>query len=105
MAQRGGSGLAAGAQKPSRTGYGNAMSRTPFRADVDEMRLQLERAGTMFHRTAQEWSEAWQHYARHKAGDAGIVDHVSFIVMRRLGITDVFSNDRHFKTAGFNTLF
>jgi len=36
---------------------------------------------------------------------AGIVDHVSFIVMRRLGITDAFTNDRHFQAAGFTTLF
>lgn len=33
------------------------------------------------------------------------VDNVSFVVMRRLGITDAFTNDRHFKAAGFNTLF
>ena len=36
---------------------------------------------------------------------AGIVDHISFAVMRRLGIADAFTNDRHFKAAGFNTLF
>ena len=29
----------------------------------------------------------------------------AFLVMLRLGITDAFTNDRHFKTAGFNTLF
>ena len=40
-----------------------------------------------------------------EADDAGIVDHVSFVVMRRLGISDAFTNDRHFKAAGFNTLF
>lgn len=27
------------------------------------------------------------------------------VVMRRLGITDVLSNDRHFKAAGFRTPF
>ena len=26
-------------------------------------------------------------------------------VMRRLGIADAFTNDRHFKAAGFHTLF
>jgi predicted nucleic acid-binding protein len=84
---------------------GNAVSRTPFRADVDEMRRRLERAKTLFHPTEADWAQAWEHYARHEAADAGIVDQVSFVIMRRLGITDVFSNDRHFKAAGFNTLF
>ena len=39
------------------------------------------------------------------ATSAGIVDQVSFAVMRRLGITDAFTNDRHFKAAGFRALF
>ncbi len=39
------------------------------------------------------------------AGQAGIVDQVSFVVMRRLGITEAFTNDRHFQAAGFHTLF
>lgn len=30
---------------------------------------------------------------------------VSFAVMRRLGITEAFTNDRHFQAAGFATLF
>jgi predicted nucleic acid-binding protein len=84
---------------------GNAVSRTPFRADVDEMRRRLERAKTLFHPTQEDWAEAWHEYARHGAADAGIVDQVSFIVMRRLGITEAFTNDRHFKVAGINTLF
>jgi len=39
------------------------------------------------------------------AADAGIVDQVSFEVMRRIGVTQVYSNDRHFRAAGFETLF
>jgi predicted nucleic acid-binding protein len=30
---------------------------------------------------------------------------VSFAVMRRLGIQRAFTNDRHFREAGFETLF
>jgi predicted nucleic acid-binding protein len=33
------------------------------------------------------------------------VDHVSFAVMRRLGISKAFTNDRHFKAAGFEPMF
>jgi uncharacterized protein len=36
---------------------------------------------------------------------AGIVDHISFVVMRRLGMSKAFTNDRHFRAAGFETLF
>ena len=35
----------------------------------------------------------------------GIVDHVSFVVMRRLGLTQAFTNDAHFRAAGFEVLF
>jgi uncharacterized protein len=35
----------------------------------------------------------------------GIVDHVSFTIMRRLGISKAFTNDGHFRAAGFETLF
>lgn len=43
--------------------------------------------------------------ARGEAAEAGIVDHVSFVVMRREGLTQVFSNDGHIRIAGFETLF
>ena len=39
------------------------------------------------------------------ASQAGIVDQVSFIVMRRLGIIEAFTNDKHFEAAGFRVLF
>src|SRR4051794_184483 len=38
-------------------------------------------------------------------GNAGIVDCISFGVLRRLALTEVFSNDRHFQAAGFTILF
>jgi predicted nucleic acid-binding protein len=68
-------------------------------------RASLEDSGRLIEPTLEDWHQAWVAYARGDAAGAGIVDHVSFLVMRRLGITDVFSNDRHFKAAGFNTLF
>ena len=33
------------------------------------------------------------------------VDQLSFQVMRRLGLTEAFTNDQHFQAAGFTTLF
>ena len=54
---------------------------------------------------AEDWQAAWLAYENGEADDAGIVDHVSFTIMRRLEVTKVFTNDRHFRTAGFETLF
>ncbi len=84
---------------------GNAAARKPYRADVEQLRRDLLAAGRLIVPLAQDEEEAWREYRQGTVGEAGIVDHVSFVVMRRLGITDAFTNDRHFKTAGFNTLF
>ena len=84
---------------------GNACARQPCRADAARLRLDLLLIGGLISPTASEEDEAWAVYARGEAGQAGIVDHLSFIVMRRLGLNRVFSNDAHFRAAGFLTLF
>jgi predicted nucleic acid-binding protein len=84
---------------------GNAASRRPYRNQVNPLRQQLDSAGRLVKVTDRDWEQAWQAYDRNEAGNASIVDHVSFVVMRRLGITRAFTNDRHFKAAGFETLF
>ena len=84
---------------------GNAASRQPFRRDVVELRENLEASQLLIQPSDRDWELAWAAYERGEAGDAGIVDHVSFVIMRRLRITDAFTNDRHFKAAGFHTLF
>ena len=84
---------------------GNAAARRPYRKQVGLLRERLASRNELIVPTEQDWELAWSAYERGEAGDAGIVDHVSFVVMRRLGITDAFTNDRHFKAAGFKTLF
>jgi predicted nucleic acid-binding protein len=61
--------------------------------------------GLLIDLTEQEWQQAWSAYDRGDAGDAGIIDQASFVAMRRLGIRQAFTNDRHFTAAGFETLF
>jgi hypothetical protein len=61
--------------------------------------------GMLVEPSDSDWELAWQTYERGDADRAGIVDHVSFVVMRRLGLTQAFTNDRHFRAAGFQTLF
>jgi predicted nucleic acid-binding protein len=52
-----------------------------------------------------EWELAWQAYDHGEAANAGLVDQSSIIVIRRLGISQVFTNDSHFEAAGFEILF
>jgi predicted nucleic acid-binding protein len=84
---------------------GNAASRRPYRSAVDRLRQALDSAGCLLRPSAEEWDEGWRAYVRGDGAGGGIVDQVSFLVMRRLGIRQAFTNDRHFVAAGFETLF
>lgn len=84
---------------------GNAASRRPYRHRANALRVQLRETGLLFDPTDQETDVAWLAYDRREAGEAGIVDQSSFIVMRRLGVRQAFTNDGHFTAAGFETLF
>jgi predicted nucleic acid-binding protein len=84
---------------------GNAVARTTMRLDVDLLRARLDRAGRLIFPSDEDWNIARDSYRRGRAGQAGLVDQLSFAVMRRLGIHDVFTNDRHFPAAGFHVLF
>lgn len=48
--------------------------------------------------------QAIQMYHQHADKSWGLVDCVSFLVMRNRGITDAFTCDRHFEQAGFRRL-
>lgn len=84
---------------------GNSAARRPYRADVNELREFLRKEDLLVEPNPEEIEAAWLAYDRGEAAQAGIVDHVSFVVMRRLGIQEAFTNDRHFQAAGFTTLF
>jgi predicted nucleic acid-binding protein len=84
---------------------GNTAARRPYRADVSELRRYLIREQLLVDPTPEEVEDAWADYDRGSAGEAGIVDYLSFRVMRRLGLTEAFTNDQHFQAAGFTTLF
>ncbi|MBL9125810.1 MAG: type II toxin-antitoxin system VapC family toxin [Planctomycetaceae bacterium] len=84
---------------------GNAAARRPYRAEPDILRDLLERRGELITPTDEDWRQAWHEYRKTPENRAGIVDCVSFVVMRRLGLNEAFTNDRHFAAAGFVTLF
>jgi predicted nucleic acid-binding protein len=83
----------------------NAAARKPYRAEADELRACLEASGSLLEDTAEGWKAAWAGYRRGEADGAGVVDQLSFRLMRRLGIRHAFTNDRHFRAAGLITLF
>jgi predicted nucleic acid-binding protein len=84
---------------------GNAAARRPYRSAVSRLRKQMEPGHCLIVPTVEDWQTAWLAYERGEADSAGIVDHVSFTIMRRLGLSKAFTNDRHFRAAGFDTLF
>jgi predicted nucleic acid-binding protein len=84
---------------------GNAAAHRPFRQRVNVLRQKLIQEGLLIEPTPREIEAAWAAYDRGDAAQAGIVDHVSFQVMRRLGLTQAFTNDNHFQAAGFQVLF
>jgi uncharacterized protein len=84
---------------------GNAAARRPYRPAVDRLRIALESAGCLIRPSEDEWLAAWQAFVRGEGAAAGIVDQVSFQVMRRLGIQQVFTHDHHFAAASFEVLF
>jgi len=84
---------------------GNAVSRRSYRADVCDLRQKMLATNSLIEPTLADVDQAWIDYRAGVAGDAGIVDHVSFVVMRRLGLIDAFTNDWHFAAAGFTNLF
>jgi uncharacterized protein len=62
---------------------GNASARRTYRLDVCELRKTLIQEGLLIEPTLQEIKQAWEAFERGEAAQAGIVDHVSFAVMRR----------------------
>jgi len=84
---------------------GNAAARRPYRTAPHRLWNQLRVGGWLIHPTGEDVEQGWSAYQRGRAGEAGIVDQVSFAVMRRLGLQSSFTNDRHFRAAGFQPLF
>jgi uncharacterized protein len=56
------------------------------------------------HLTPELFERAFTLYKTHKDKEWGLVDCISFIVMREAGVTSVLTFDRHFEQAGFQVL-
>jgi predicted nucleic acid-binding protein len=70
---------------------------------VVESLFQQSQAGSieLIHVSADQFNRAWQLRKKyHDKPAISLIDFTSFIVMRDLGITDVFSGDAHFLQVG-----
>ena len=83
----------------------NAAVRRSYRESVVDLRRTLLAKGLLLSPTEAEVEAAWYAYERGHVGSPGVVDLVSFQLMRRAGISRVLTNDRHFRDEGFETLF
>lgn len=84
---------------------GNASARKAYRSDVVELRKSLGSANRILVPTDDEIEMAWRSYENRLHANSGIVDQLSFVLMKRLGIYEVFTNDEHFRSAGLTVLF
>jgi predicted nucleic acid-binding protein len=82
----------------------NSVARKPYRRRIAEIRREFLADSTLVVPTDEEVDTAWAAFERGEAGQAGLVDHVSFVVMRRLGLGEAFTSDAHFRAAGFRSL-
>lgn len=56
------------------------------------------------HLTPELFEQAFTLYQTHKDKAWGLVDCISFVVMRDAGITEALTTDQHFEQAGFRVL-
>jgi predicted nucleic acid-binding protein len=83
----------------------NAAARNPYRSRVAVLRDHLMAQNRVAKIDYEALETAWKVFRDDDSRAAGLVDQVSFIEMRRLGVTDAFTNDYHVRAAGFKTLF
>ena len=81
---------------------GNALSRMDRNAAVQLIRdLRDSSEATVVSLTPELFESAFDLYRRHTDKQWGLVDCVSFVVMRRMGVKTALAFDRHFIQAGF----
>jgi predicted nucleic acid-binding protein len=83
---------------------GNALSRMNREAAVQIIEDLRESPGvTVVNLMPELFESAFDLYRRHTDKQWGLVDCVSFVVMRNLGLTTALAFDQHFVQAGFVT--
>jgi predicted nucleic acid-binding protein len=84
---------------------GNALSRGG-RVSAVEIIHHFQESGdvTLVHMNPVLFRQAFQMYESYRDKEWGMVDCLSFLVMREMKLTSVLAFDKHFEQAGFNRL-
>ena len=80
----------------SRRGHAIALRATSHIRSAPELRLE--------HPDAAEEARAWQLFLERHDKSYSLTDCLSFVIMRRLGITEALATDCHFRQEGFTVL-
>ncbi|MBI3991367.1 MAG: type II toxin-antitoxin system VapC family toxin [Candidatus Omnitrophica bacterium] len=82
----------------------NALSKVEFRKAVIEFIDKLEKSPSVeiVKITDEIYNNAWRLYQQRMDKDWGIIDCTSFEVMRIFNLKKAFTNDKHFKQAGYS---
>lgn len=83
---------------------GNAFARSEVRGAVVRLGDRLDASRGLIYPSDADWHEAWVRFSASHPRGPGLVDEISFAMMRRLGLRRAFTNDRHFADAGFEPL-
>lgn len=85
---------------------GNALSKQRYRPAAVELLLSLENDPKVeiVPVSGDLYAQAFKLFSERTDKKWGLVDCVSFVVMRERGITDALTSDDHFRQAGFNAL-
>jgi len=84
---------------------GNALAKN-FRKEAMQLINYFENSSevNLIHLNAIIFQKACQLFALHQDKTWGLVDCVSFVVMREMKLNDVLTFDKHFSQAGFNII-
>ncbi len=82
---------------------GNSLSSVKARTFAVKLRANVESSEriTLVSISSELIEAGWKLYAERLDKDWGIVDCISFIVMKNFGITEALTADKHFEQAGF----
>ena len=85
---------------------GNSLSKARYRAAALALlnALEVDASVEIIELNADDYRAAMQMFQSHTDKEWGLVDCISFVVMRRRGLSDALTADSHFVQAGFRAL-
>jgi predicted nucleic acid-binding protein len=84
----------------------NALSKPKFRNSVVEFYKKLQKSQRVEIVFIDEnlWTFGWNLYENRPDKERNLTDCTSIVIMEKQGLSDAFTNDKHFEQAGFNAI-